>query len=166
MKRLYPAIVAFSAVSAFSFAPGQVTADDNLAAVQAANDRFYAALNDMFQGDLTKMQQVWSHAEDVSYMGPMGGYQTGWEQVSKMWQAQAELKLGGEVEPHDVHFTVGSEIAIAQGYEIGKNISKAGASVDVKLRATNIYRKENGVWKMIGHHTDKAKFLEQELPTP
>jgi ketosteroid isomerase-like protein len=29
----------------------------------------------------------------------------------------------------------------------------------VSIRATNIYRKENGQWKMIGHHTDLLPYL-------
>ncbi len=28
----------------------------------------------------------------------------------------------------------------------------------VSLRATNVFSKENGAWKMIGHHTDMLPF--------
>jgi hypothetical protein len=31
----------------------------------------------------------------------------------------------------------------------------------VKLRATNSYRMENGVWKMVGHHTDPLPYLSK-----
>jgi ketosteroid isomerase-like protein len=37
--------------------------------------------------------------------------------------------------------------------------------VQVSIRATNLFRKENGAWKMIGHHTDLLPFLEKETLT-
>ena len=37
-----------------------------------------------------------------------------------------------------------------------------GNIVPVSIRATNIFRKENGAWKMIGHHTDLLPFLDKE----
>jgi ketosteroid isomerase-like protein len=35
--------------------------------------------------------------------------------------------------------------------EVGSNVID-GKKVVVSLRATSIYRQENGQWKMIGHH--------------
>jgi hypothetical protein len=49
-----------------------------------AADRLYDALNAMFAGDLTPMKALWSHADDVTYMGPGGGLQVGWKQVLKI----------------------------------------------------------------------------------
>jgi ketosteroid isomerase-like protein len=34
-----------------------------------------------------------------------------------------------------------------------------GQPQTVTIRATNIFRRENGQWKMIGHHTDLLTFL-------
>ena len=90
-------------------------------AVRAATEQFYAALNTMFTGELGPMKDVWSHAGDVTYMGPAGGLQVGWNQVLKEWEAGRE----------------------------------------VSIRATNLFRKEHGTWKMIGHHTDLLPFLNQ-----
>ena len=42
-------------------------------AVAEAVAGFYAALNTMFKGDLGPMLEVWSHADDVTYMGPTVG---------------------------------------------------------------------------------------------
>ena len=41
-------------------------------AVRAASEQFYDALNAIFRGDLTPMEEVWSHADDVTYMGARG----------------------------------------------------------------------------------------------
>jgi ketosteroid isomerase-like protein len=129
-------------------------------AVRQASETFYAALNDMFTGNIEPMKDVWSHADDVTYMGPDGKYIIGWNQVQNIWQSQAALKLGGEIRTEQVHFTVGQDLATVECTEVGENFVN-GKPVQVTIRATNVFRKENGQWKMIGHHTDKLPFLEQ-----
>ncbi|MCG8586248.1 MAG: nuclear transport factor 2 family protein [Pirellulales bacterium] len=133
---------------------------DESKAVLRANESFYAALNAMFQGDLDPMKQVWSYADDVTYLGPDNSFRIGWTATLEDWQKQAAMKLGGKVEPTDVHVVVGKDLAIVQNWEIGKNVAK-GKRTTVKIRATNLYRKEDGKWKMIGHHTDLLPFLNK-----
>jgi hypothetical protein len=55
-----------------------VAFEDDNKAVREAAEQFYFALNAIFKGDLTPMQKVWSHADDVTYMGPGGGFRIGW----------------------------------------------------------------------------------------
>jgi ketosteroid isomerase-like protein len=134
-------------------------AGSGTAAVAAANARFYAALNKMFAGDLTPMKSVWSHADDVTYMGPTGEYEIGWSAVLKDWEGQAAAKLGGRVEPGEVHVLAGRDVAVVTDYEQGENTNADGKVERLKLRATNIYRREGGQWKMVGHHTDTLPYL-------
>ena len=134
-------------------------ADNDKAAVQAANAQFYAALNKMFTGDVVPMTAVWSHADDVTYMGPTGGYDRGWSAVLKDWEGQAALKLGGRVEPVDMQWAIGQDVAVVSSYEQGENTNANGKVERVKLRATNIFRKEGGQWKMVAHHTDPLPYL-------
>jgi ketosteroid isomerase-like protein len=124
-------------------------------AVRQAADQFYAALNAMFKGDIAPMKTVWSHADDVAYMGPGGSIKIGWSKVLKDWESQAARKLGGKVSPKDTHFTVGEEIAVMYTLESGENTNIGGKAEKVAIRATNLFRKEGGAWKMIGHHTDR-----------
>lgn len=132
---------------------------DRRTAVFAANKGFYDALNKMFTGDLTDMIQVWSHADDVTYMGPTGGFQKGWAAVRKDWEGQAALKLGGRVTPTDVRVIVGQDLAFVSDYEEGENTNADGKVEKLRLRATNVFRLENGHWKMVGHHTDTLPYL-------
>ena len=127
--------------------------------VRQAVSQFYTALNTMFTGELGPMKEVWSHASDVTYMGPGGGFQVGWDQVLATWEEQAAKKLGGKVEPADMRITVGHDLAIASDIEKGENASAAGKVQKVSIRATNLFRKEDGKWKMIGHHTDLLPYL-------
>jgi ketosteroid isomerase-like protein len=116
-------------------------------------------LNAVFAGDLAPMKEVWSHADDITYMGPDGGFQKGWNQVLANWQKQASLSLGGKVEPSDIVMNVGKDIAVCHDLEKGQNKGKDGKALIVSIRATNIFRKEGDKWKMIGHHTDLLPFL-------
>jgi ketosteroid isomerase-like protein len=145
---------------AIALTAGRAEAADETEAVKMAEAKFYSALNALFTGDVGPMEDVWSHADDVTYMGPTGGMQVGWSQVLAVWKAQAARKLGGKVEPADMHIFVGSDLAVSSGYEKGTNTIN-GSPVTVSIRATNVFRKENGAWKMIGHHTDLIPQLEQ-----
>jgi ketosteroid isomerase-like protein len=134
-------------------------ADMGEAAVLTATAGFYSALNRLFVGDGEPMKAVWSHSDDISYMGPTGQYDRGWNEVLKDWQAQAAMKLGGKVGPSDMRVVVGQELAVVTCYEVGENTNAGGKVAQVKLRATNVFRNEGGVWKMIGHQTDKLPYL-------
>ena len=132
---------------------------DERAEVLTANARFYAALNQIFQGEVAAMTTMWSHADDVTYMGPTGHFEHGWAAVLKDWQSQAVLKLGGKVEPADMQVVLGRDVAVISDYEMGENTNAQGKVERVKLRATNIFRKEGGAWKMVGHLTDLLPYL-------
>lgn len=152
-------------VAAACFASDVRSSADDTQAVEQASAQFYTSLNAMFTGDAGPMQQIWSHADDVTYMGPDGGYQVGWNEVRKVWEEQAALKLGGKVEPNETRVSVGENLAFTQCIEQGNNLDANGQTVQVSIRATNLFRKENGSWKMIGHHTDLLPFLEKETPS-
>lgn len=136
-----------------------VSAGNDHAAVLAANAAFYAALNKIFVGDVGPMKAIWSNADDVTYMGPTGNFDRGWRAVLKNWEGQAALKLGGRVEPVEVNVIVGQDLAVLNSYEQGENTNAKGKVERVRLRATNIFRKEGGQWKMVGHQTDPLPYL-------
>jgi len=139
---------------------GAAQADET--AVLAATDKFYAALNALFTGDSEPMKQVWSHSDDVTYMGPAGGLQKGWPAVLAIWEETAAMKLGGKVVPESMLVTAGQDIGITHNYEVGENFDKDGNLQKVSIRATNIFRQEAGEWKMVGHHTDLLPYLEEQ----
>ena len=133
--------------------------DEN--AVTQAVSQFYVALNEMFKGNVEPIKEVWSHAGDVTYMGPTGGIKIGWQQVLADWETQAAMKLGGTVKPENMTITVGNNLAFTINYEKGSNVDSEGKPIEISIRATNTFRKEDGKWKMIGHHTDLLPFLQK-----
>jgi ketosteroid isomerase-like protein len=154
-------MIGFAAAAVVTVAATARAGDEK--GVGEANAQFYAALNAMFTGDVAPMKAVWSHREDVTYMGPGGGLEVGWAPVLALWEKQAAMKLGGSVKPTQTHITVGSDLAVVSTVEQGENTNADGKTEKVSIRATNSFRKENGSWKMIGHHTDLLPYLEASL---
>ena len=153
-------LVLLALVGAVSAGPMQAETSDR-EGVAEATAQFYTALNALFTGDVEPMKAIWSHADDVTYMGPDGGFQVGWSAVLANWQVQAGKKLGGKIRPSNMHMKIGRDLAITQCYEKGENTNAVdGKPQKVSIRATNIFRKEGGTWKMIGHHTDTLSFLD------
>lgn len=154
------AMIVFSAISLNGQKAASASEQDE-AEVCAAAQQFYTALNQLFTGEVACMKEVWSHQDDITFMGPDGSFLHGWKPVSAEWEKTAALKLGGKVEPTEMRITAGEKLAILTNYEIGENIGPDGKVQKVKIRATSTFRKENGEWKMIGHHTDLLSFLKK-----
>ncbi len=134
-----------------------------MSTLNQAIEQFYAAHNEIFEGNLTPMEEVWSHADDVTYMSPIGGILIGWDATRDSWNKQAELKLHGHVYPIDKQVVEGTDIGLCHNYIVGTNFVVDGKEVHPNIRATTVYRKEDGSWKVISHHTDIMHWLEVEI---
>jgi ketosteroid isomerase-like protein len=122
--------------------------------VRQASDRFYAALNRGLTGDTSEMFDICSHADDVTTMHPLGGRQTGWSEVRASWEMAANAVSDGSVQVSDLQVTL---LGDAAAYTIGTENASAtvgGTLVSFSGRCTNVYRRENGVWKVVHHHVD------------
>jgi ketosteroid isomerase-like protein len=128
-------------------------------ALREANEALYDALNELFLGNLDPMVSVWSHADHVTQMGPFGGRVTGWEAVKADFKQVADMKLGGKIECREMYMYVGGDMGYVICIEAGKNMNPDGSVVNVNHRATNIFRLENGEWKLVHHHTDTSSQL-------
>lgn len=134
---------------------------NNEESLKAANDSFYEALNIMFTGDVEPINNCWSHGDDVTYMGPFGGMHSGWSKVGAEFAQAADLKLGGKITCKNLVVRAGDKMGYTMCTEEGENMNEKGEPVTVNHRATNVFRKENGHWKMIHHHTDISTQLQE-----
>ena len=130
----------------------------NEQAIAVAIDNFYAALNILFTGNSQPMKDVWSHAEDVTYMGPDGVYLVGWNMIEQMWNSVAAIRLGGRVNPQQLHTVIGSDMALITCVEIGEN-EVDGKVEAVSIRSSTAFHQRQGAWKVIAHQTDLLKYM-------
>jgi ketosteroid isomerase-like protein len=131
--------------------------------IRQASEQFCVALNRMINGDPGPMMEVWSHGPDVTAMHPLGGRETGWEEVRASWEQVAQAFSDGQVSLEDlVVVPLSDDVAYTLGTEHGQ--AKLGdKTVGIDWRVTNIYRREEGEWKMVHHHTNVSPALVEVL---
>ena len=128
--------------------------------LQGAHDGFYEALNLLLHGNDVPFRDVWSDTADVTFMGPMGGsITTGASAVLDNFHGVSQMGLGGRVTPEDVHIVELGDMGYSTCVERGVVHTIGGALVSVSHRATNIFRREGGAWRMVPHHTDLSSGL-------
>jgi ketosteroid isomerase-like protein len=131
----------------------RVAAEDD---VRAASDQFYSTLEAMANGDASSMADIWSHEDDVTTMHPIDGREEGWEAVSGSFAGVVSASTDGTVTRTDQVVRV-----IGNGaYEFcteAVSWTFAGEPMSLESRTTNVYRKENGEWKIVHHHAEFAE---------
>lgn len=121
--------------------------------VRQASEQFYAALNQMANGDAGPMSAVWAHGSDVTALHPIGGRNEGWDETRSAFEQVGSLAGGGQVRLRDQMIHAGTDLAYEVGVEEGE-ITLAGEHIAIEQRVTNIYRRDGGEWKMVHHHSD------------
>lgn len=127
--------------------------------VISADEGFFEALNRMFTGDVAQMLSLWSHSEDTVYMGPNHKVLVGWSNIRPSWEFQGGLKMGGEIKVTERHVTQSPELAVVHHVAEATHLANAGEGA-LSLRGTNVFRLEEGAWKLITHHSDPIPFLD------
>ncbi|MDP1808676.1 MAG: nuclear transport factor 2 family protein [Actinomycetota bacterium] len=130
--------------------------------VRQASDQFYAALNSVFAGDIAPMEDIWSHGPDVMTMHPLGGRQLGWEKVRESWEQVAGAISSGQVTATGLRISVLGDVAFTICVERGQ-VEVGGETIEINIRATGIYRRENGQWKKVFHHSDIDPALQEAI---
>lgn len=122
--------------------------------VRSATMLYYAAVNSALKGDLAPLSAVWSHRPDVSSLSAAGGRAVGWNEVYAGFQNMGRIYPSGTISQQDMLVVVGADMGYSVCTEVGQLRSAEGPMVHFNQRATNIFRLEDGRWKMIHHHAD------------
>jgi ketosteroid isomerase-like protein len=124
--------------------------------LEHVTEQYHRALNEFVKGDPGPYKKLFSRREDVTLANPLGPPVLGWSQVEKVMDAAAaQLR---ECEP--IRFERISACAaadLAYMIEIERTRGKVGGSDEVasiSLRATTIFRLEEGQWKIVHRHAD------------
>jgi len=99
---------------------------------------------------------MWSHREDVSVANPYGPPVRGWDEVVKLVEHAASVRRDGKAAGYEV-VVKGVTAELAYVVQIERAESKIGEREDLTpyaVRATNIFRPEDGEWKIVHRHAD------------
>src|SRR5947209_1160474 len=132
--------------------------------VRQASDQFYAGLNQMLStGDSGPVTAAWSQGQAGSTMHPLGGREVGRDQVLAAWKQAGPVFSEGRCAVDDLEVIPITEDA---AYTIGTERFEGkvgGEQLRGEWRATNIYRREDGGWKIMHHHTDASSEIQDLL---
>ena len=122
-------------------------------------EQCHEALGQHTGGNPRPFLELWSRAPDVSLMGGVGGHQVGFDAVSDLLTAAAKT----------LNYTGWSAETLAASFddELGFTVELEtltrlfdGQPEQMQLRATSIYRRENGAWRVIHRHGDSLMTVE------
>jgi ketosteroid isomerase-like protein len=107
--------------------------------VRKAQFNFYDAFTNQ---DLEAMKHVWSSAEDIRCVHPGMASMNGPETIMKSW-AQIMQGTGFTITPSRTRIDINGQTALCSCIE-----ETPGGGM---LECLNVYRREDGIWKMILH---------------
>ena len=119
-------------------------------------EQYYLAQREFLKGNPEPVKDLFSHTEDVTLANPYGPPVRGFYEVSKTVEHAASLRSDGTfVGWQIVAKYVTAELAYV--VQIERAEAKIGAREDITplaVRATMIFRPEDGEWKIVHRHSD------------
>jgi ketosteroid isomerase-like protein len=123
--------------------------------LEDAADTFYAAGNRLLTGDASAFDAIWSEADDISHLGPTGAIRIGRAAVMEQFAREAAMGFQGTLRADDRHYVETAEMGWLVCVERTSGMTQAGEVIAVDIRSTTIFRKEDGHWRAVHHHTDR-----------
>jgi len=110
----------------------------------------------IYLGNPEPFKALWSREDDISLFGAFGPCKKGWHQVEKTvdWVASRFREGAVTTEYEVVH--EGADLAYTVGYELGDVVLDGAPMTRQRLRVTQIYRREDGQWRLVHRHGDFA----------
>jgi len=144
-----PAEMSFDRAVSRSLIENEMSAD--LAVICGLIEKYAKSVDD---ADTTLAAQVWLNSPDVSFIHPLG-HEHGFEQIKQnvyqrlMGDTFSERKLS----VHDVSVHVYGDAAWAEFYwDFAAKFRKDGSPLATHGRETQLYRKEQGRWRLVHVH--------------
>src|SRR5215218_3227973 len=110
-------------------------------------------------GDPEPMKALCSHTDEVSQCGFWGGVESGWAEVGERWEWVASQFVSGlgDVTSETAFLTVNGGMAYGVFIERWRGQFKSRPEpIELMIRATLIFRREDGEWKAVHRHGDNA----------
>ena len=109
----------------------------------------------MRNGDATALIEMLSTRHPVTLFPAAQPAKRGWAEVSQAFQRVASLYSSSTPVTFDlVAAAVSGDLAYVVGYERGSASVGGGPVEPVDLRVTQVYRREDGEWKLVHRHGD------------
>lgn len=129
------------------------------ASVRAAIERLHAAMAKVANGDVSAIKSLYSHTDDATSFYGWGGYESGWDKVSRRWDWAGSQFKGGSVRYENISTVVTPDLFYVT--EIETYTNQSVANVEGKTgwsnRVTHIFRREAGEWRLVHRHGNRLE---------
>jgi len=121
-------------------------------------EEYRGTIDAIVTGDPEPQKRLWSQRDDATLANPVGPLVVGWEQVKEHLDRSASTVRDGE----PLKFESIAEYSSGNlGYNVQLERTRArfgGAEemTPVSLRVTTIFRREDGVWRILHRHADST----------
>jgi ketosteroid isomerase-like protein len=118
-------------------------------------EQYHQALGAFVKGDPDPDKRLYSRRDDVTLANPLGPPNRGWNQVEAAMERAASQLRDGEVRAFE-RISEYATADLAYIVEIERYRGRFGASemASSSLRATTIFRREDGEWRIVHRHAD------------
>jgi hypothetical protein len=117
---------------------------------------FRTALATQLEGESDAFKALWSHRPDVSIFGALGGLERGWTEVGSRLNWVSGQVRARDLELENILTVVGTDMAVTADLERMTRIVD-GNPVPRVLRCTQVYRIEDGKWRIVHRHADDLR---------
>jgi ketosteroid isomerase-like protein len=125
---------------------------------QVAVARLHAAMSKVADGDTSAIRALYAHTEEATSFYGWGGYERGWEAVSRRWDWAGRQFKGGTVSYENVTTIVTAELAYTTDIETFKvRMDGMAEPTQWSNRVTHIFRILNGEWRLLHRHANRLE---------
>jgi ketosteroid isomerase-like protein len=119
-------------------------------------EQYHRALAAFLQGDPEPDKRLYSRRDDVTLANPFGPPVRGWQEVEATIERAASQIRDGEVRGFErVSKVATAELAYLVEIERAQaTVGGATERASIALRATTIFRREAGAWRIVHRHAD------------
>lgn len=119
-------------------------------------EEYHRAGQEITNGNPEVYKSLYSRRDDVTLANPFGPPARGWSEVSAtLDRAAANYRDGEAVGFENVSTVVTADLAYT--VEIERYTARVGGADEISpvaVRVTTVYRREDGVWKVVHRHAD------------
>jgi ketosteroid isomerase-like protein len=119
-------------------------------------ERYHLAQGELLKGNPEPVKKLTSHRDDVTLANPLGPPVHGWDEVAAATErAASNFRDGENIGFEVIERYVTPELAYAVRIERAR--AKVGGREEmtpITLRATMVFRPEEGEWKVVHRHAD------------
>jgi ketosteroid isomerase-like protein len=130
-----------------------------VASVHAAVVRLHAAMARVANGDVSAIKGLYSHTADATSFYGWGGYEKGWDRVSRRWDWAGTQFKRGTVRYENISTVVTPEMFLVTDIETfeHQHVANVERETGWSNRVTHVFRKEQGEWRLVHRHGNRLE---------